>query len=142
MAATSGNTYIEDGRVFTQAECDTYLAEINTIKKRWEWMTGVEGTYKLRTGTWNSSTNQYDNLQETSGDELTHTLKGAHEYYPAWRERYPDITEQSDSEGSASWGQWDYFTNRRSDWVAEAAQIKIDYEQMEATHTEMLATVD
>ena len=140
MAATSGNTHITDGMVFTQAECDEYQVAIDNLQINWNWRTGVNGTYKLKSGTWNGS--ELINMQEGSGDTLTHTLAGAHEYYPAWRTRYPDITEISGTVGSASWEQWDYFTNRRSDWDAEAAQMKTDLDIMIATKVEMVATVD
>ena len=138
MAATSGNTHIEDGKVFTQAECDAYQVLIDDVQSSWDWMTGVTRDYTLRTGTWNESAKDYENFQ----DGVTINVAGAHEWYPEWRNANPDITEVSATEGSQAWGQWDYFTNRRSDWDAEAAQMKTDLDIMKATKVEMLATVD
>jgi len=138
MAATSGNTHIEDGKVYTQAECDAYQVLIDDVQSSWDWMTGVTRDYTLRTGTYNSTTKDYENFQAG----VTINVAGAHEWYPEWRNANPDITEVSATEGSQAWGQWDYFTNRRSDWDAEAAQMKIDLDIMKATKVEMLATVD
>mgnify|MGYP003314870517 CR=1 FL=1 len=140
MAATSGNTHITDGMVFTQAECDEYQVAIDNLQINWNWRTGVNGTYKLKSGTWNGS--ELINMQEGSGDTLTHTLAGAHEYYPAWRTANPDVTGISGTAGSQSYDQWNKFTNDRSTWDAEAAEIKTDLDKMKATHVEMLATVD
>ena len=140
MAATSGNTHITDGMVFTQAECDEYQVAIDNLQINWNWRTGVNGTYKLKSGTWNGS--ELSNMQEGSGDTLTHTLAGAHEYYPAWRTANPDVTGISGTAGSQSYDQWNKFTNDRSTWDAEAADIKTDLDKMKATHVEMLATVD
>mgnify|MGYP001156692471 FL=1 len=140
MAATSGNTHITDGMVFTQAECDEYQVAIDNLQINWNWRTGVNGTYKLKSGTWNGS--ELINMQEGSGDTLTHTLAGAHEYYPAWRTANPDVTGISGTAGSQSYDQWNKFTNDRSTWDAEAADIKTDLDKMKATHVEMLATVD
>ena len=140
MAATSGNTHITDGMVFTQAECDEYQIAIDNLQINWNWRTGVNGTYKLKSGTWNGS--ELINMQEGSGDTLTHTLAGAHEYYPAWRTANPDVTGISGTAGSQSYDQWNKFTNDRSTWDAEAAEIKTDLDKMKATHVEMLATVD
>ena len=140
MAATSGNTHITDGMVFTQAECDEYQVAIDNLQINWNWRTGVNGTYKLKSGTWNGS--ELINMQEGSGDTLTHTLAGAHEYYPAWRAANPDVTGISGTAGSQSYDQWNKFTNDRSTWDAEAADIKTDLDKMKATHVEMLATVD
>ena len=140
MAATSGNTHITDGMVFTQAECDEYQVAIDNLQINWNWRTGVNGTYKLKSGTWNGS--ELINMQEGSGDTLTHTLAGAHEYYPAWRTANPDVTGISGTAGSQSYDQCNKFTNDRSTWDAEAADIKTDLDKMKATHVEMLATVD
>ena len=139
MAATSGNTHITDGVVFTQEQCDDYQTTIDKVQKNWNWMTGVNATYTLTKVSWNGSAL----VEETPDDDCIHeNINGAHEYYPAWRTRYPDITEISGTTGSASWEQWDYFTNRRSDWDAEAAQMKTDLDTMIATKVEMVATVD
>ena len=90
MAATSGNTHITDGMVFTQAECDEYQVAIDNLQINWNWRTGVNGTYKLKSGTWNGS--ELIKMQEGSGDTLTHTLAGAHEYYPELSPANPDVT--------------------------------------------------
>ena len=137
MAATSGNTHITDGMVFTQAECDEYQVAIDNLQINWNWRTGVNGTYKLKSGTWNGS--ELINMQEGSGDTLTHTLAGAHEYYPAWRTANPDVTGISGTAGSQSYDQWNKFTNDRSTWDSEAATLKADVDIMKATHVEMLA---
>ena len=136
MAATSGNSHITDGMVFTQAECDEYQLVVDRLQQEWDWMTGVTRDYVLRTGTWNGS--EYENFQ--AGE--TYTGAGAVAWYPGWRTKNPDVTEVSATEGSQAWAQWDYFTNRRSDWDAEAAQKKADLDIMKATKVEMLATVD
>ena len=139
MAATSGNTHITDGMVFTQAECDEYQVAIDNLQINWNWRTGVNGTYKLKSGTWNGSAL----VEETPDDDCIHeNIDGAHEYYPAWRTANPDVTGISGTAGSQSYDQWNKFTNDRSTWDAEATALKADVDIMKATHVEMLATVD
>ena len=140
MAATSGNTHIADGLVFIQSDCDAYLVKINALETEWEWITGVNKTYKLKTGTWDGS--ELTNMQEGASNTLDHTLAGAHDYYPAWRTANPDITAVSDVVNSQSYDQWNKFTNDRSTWDSDAATLKSDVDIMKATHVEMLATVD
>lgn len=140
MAATSGNSYITDGMVYTQAECDTYLAEINALENKHDWMTGVTKTYKLKS--YSFVDGELVNGVEASDDSLDHTLAGAHDYYPWWRTQAPDVTEVTADPSTHSYDQWNMFTNDRTQWDADAATLNTDIIQMKATHTEMLATVD
>ncbi len=137
MAATSGNTHITNGVIYTQAQCDDYLTHITELQREWDWMTGVNKTYKLRSYDYDGTT--FSNPT----DDADFTGAGANDFYPAWRTANPDVTEvvQSD-EDTYPYEQWDYFTNDNTQWNADAAQVKIDLDVMKATHVEMLATVD
>lgn len=137
MAATSGNTHITDGMIFLQADCDSYLEEINTLETQWEWMTGVTKTYTLRTYDYDGS----DFSNPVTGDNYTGA--GADGFYPAWRTANPDVTAvvQNDFD-TYPYEQWNYYTNQNTQYNADAAQIKTDLDKMKATHVEMLATVD
>ena len=137
MAATSGNSHITDGAIFTQAQCDDYLTHITELQRDWDWMTGVNKTYKLRSYDYDGTT--FSN--PTDGDDFTGA--GGHDFYPAWRTDNPDVTAVVQSDvNTYPYEQWDYFTNHRSDYDADAAQIKTDLDLMKARHVEMLATVD
>ncbi len=137
MPATSGNSHITDGFIFTQAECDSYLAEINTLETEWQWMTGVNKTYKLRTY-------DYDGTNFSNPvDGIDWTGAGANEFYPAWRTDNPTVTAVVQSDvNTYPYEQWNYFTNQNTQYNADAAQLKTDLDIMKATHVEMLATVD
>jgi len=142
MAATSGNTHIEDGRVFTQAECDDYLATITEGEGMWEWATGVTKAWVLRTYT-HDGTNFTGKTDDASATIDGHpTYAGAHFFLPHWRTGNPDVTEVTSDPRTHSYDQWNKFTNDRSTWDAEAAALKTDVDIMKLTHVEMLATVD
>ena len=138
MAATSGNTHITDGVTYSQEMCDEYLGWINEMQRDYDWMTGVNKTYKLRSYDCGD-----DGVFSNPTDADDWTGAGGHDFYPAWRTDNPDVTAVVQSDvNTYPYEQWDYFTNHRSDYDADAAQIKTDLDLMKARHVEMLATVD
>jgi hypothetical protein len=141
MAATSGNTHITDGMIFTQETCDSYLAEINTAEERWEWMTGVTKAWVLKKYTHDGSafTGSTASSETIDGHE---TYAGSHFFLPHWRTANGSVTEVTADPETHSYDQWNKFTNDRSAWDSEAATLKSDFDIMKATHVEMLATVD
>jgi len=137
MAATSGNSHITDGAIFTQATCDSYLAEITALELEHDWMTGVNKTYTLRTYTYDGT--NFSN--PVDADDWTGA--GANAFYPAWRTDNPTVTAVVQSDvNTYPYEQWNKFTNQNSDWNATAVLIAEDITIMKAQHTEMLATVD
>ena len=128
---------VQDGQTFTQAECDTYLATITVYKNTHDWMSGVTKTYQKKKMDWDGSALG----NETTPADATYTGDGAHGYYPEWRTANPDVTAIGSDENSHSWGQWNYFTNSRSDWDAEVSTLGEDIGIMENHHAEMLATI-
>ena len=141
MAATSGNTHITDGALYTQDLCDDYLAEITELEGKWEWMTGVVKAWTLRRYT-HDGTN-FTGFEESSATIDGHeTYAGAHFFLPHWRTGNPDVTEVTSDPRTHSYDQWNKFTNDRTGWDAIAAELKSDIDIMKATHAEMLATVD
>ena len=137
MAATTGNTHITDGDVFTQAECDAKLAEITDMELDHDWKTGVNKTYTMR----NYEFDGTDFTNPVDGDDYTGA--GANDFYPAWRTANPDVTAvvQSD-ENTYPYNQWNAFTNENATWVHEAGVLADLIVVEKAAHVEMLATVD
>jgi len=127
---------VQDGNTYTQAECDTYLAEIETYQLTHDWMAGKTATYVMRQYDWDGSA-----LGNEAAIADAYTGDGAHGYYPEWRTANPSFTEIGSDQNSHSWGQWDYFTNRRSDWDTEVSTLGTDLGQMRNHHAEMLATI-
>ena len=141
MAATSGNTYIEDGTIYDQATCDDYQAEITELEGTWEWRSGVVKEWKLRR--WQHDGTNFTTFEESDETIDGHpTYAGAHFFLPHWRTGNPDVTEITSDPSTHSYGQWDLFTNNRSTWDAQVDALKADIDIMKLTLVEMLATVD
>lgn len=141
MAATTGNTHIEDGMEYTQETCDAYLAEIQELEGTWEWRSGVVKAWTLRR--WQHDGTNFTTYEDSDATIDGHpTYAGAHFFLPHWRTGNPDVTEITSDPRTHSYGQWDLFTNNRATWDAQVDQLRADIDIMKATHVEMLATVD
>ncbi len=136
MAATTGNTHITDGDVFTQETCDEYLAEITDMELDHDWKTGVNKTYTMRTYEFDGT----DFINPVDSDDYTGA--GAYDFYPAWRTANPDVTEVVQSDANTyPYNQWKEFSETAT-WVQLAAELADLIVVFKATHAEMLATVD
>ena len=137
MAATSGNTHIDDGVTYSQEMCDEYLGWINEMQRDYDWMTNVNKTYMLKNYDYDGTT-----FTKTT-DDIEWTGAGASAFYPAWRTANPDVTAVvQGNQATYAYEQWDYYTNSRTEHDADAVEIGKDLDIMKATHVEMLATVD
>ncbi len=125
---------LKEGVTHTQADCDTYLAEITNYQNTHDWMSGVSKTYSMTRNDWNGTELVFESNYDYTG-------AGALDFYPAWRVENPSVTEVGSDQDSHTWEQWDYFTNRRSDWDAEAATLGEDLGEMRNHHAEMLASI-
>lgn len=125
--------------IFTQAECDEYLATITDLKIKHDFRSDVDKEYQ------GDIADLVDgvlvNIRPGGADEIF-TGAGASEFYPQWRIDNPSVTAVSEDSNELAYDQWNKYTNDRSTWDAEVLALGEDIGAMEERHIEMLASVE
>jgi len=125
--------------IFTQTECDDYLATLTALKIQHDFRQNVDKEYQGDIADFVGG--ELVNVRP-GGEDEKFTGAGASEFYPEWRTINPAVTAVSADSNELAYDQWDQYTNNRTGYDADTTLLGEDIILMEATHAEMLATVE